>query len=212
MAVWENEDTISEAVTRGQALLSQAEEEARKAFEEAYEHLFAYCDEIDAYCVRRLYPHLDLAHDSTEEIFLQIWRGLPTFRFASTWRTWVYAIAHRIIASHLRTITRDRQMVQESRETSHERHRAPREQSGDTFSEPEALYLAHEQQRLQERVLLQLNTHERAILLMYYVYHDKMTKIAEVLGLTLATAYRRKEQAEQKYIELRQHLEKGPDA
>jgi hypothetical protein len=39
-----------------------------------------------------------------------------------------------------------------------------------------------------------------------------MTKIAEVLGLTLATAYRRKEQAEQKYIELRQHLEKGPDA
>ena len=46
---------------------------------------------------------------------------------------------------------------------------------------------------------------------MYYVYNDKMTKIAEVLGISLATAYRRKAHAEQKYIKLRQHLEKGPD-
>jgi RNA polymerase sigma factor (sigma-70 family) len=212
VAVWANEDAISEAVKRGQAGLRQAVEEGRQAFEEAYELLFTHCAEIDAYCVRRLYPHFDLAHETTEDIFVEIWRGLPAFRFASTWRTWVYAIAHRIIARHLRTIARDRQMIQESHETSHERSRAPRERSGDVCSEPEALYLAHEQQRLQERVLLQLNMHERAILIMYYVYHDTMTKIAEVLGLPLATAYRRKAQAEHKYVELRQHLEKGPEA
>lgn len=42
------------------------------------------------------------AEDAVQEVFLGAWRGLPRFRGVASERTWLFAIARRVIAGQLR--------------------------------------------------------------------------------------------------------------
>lgn len=46
---------------------------------------------------RRLTPDAQNAEDVVQETLVAAWKGLPTFGFQSSFRTWVFAIAHRKI-------------------------------------------------------------------------------------------------------------------
>ncbi|MBD0859995.1 sigma-70 family RNA polymerase sigma factor [Gordonia sp. zg691] len=45
--------------------------------------------------MRRMVSDTQTAEDLTQETLLDAWKGLPDFEFRSTFRTWVFTIAHR---------------------------------------------------------------------------------------------------------------------
>ncbi|WP_433832712.1 sigma-70 family RNA polymerase sigma factor [Actinoplanes sp. CA-015351] len=49
--------------------------------------------------------------DLTQETFLRVWRALPEFAGRSSVRTWLFAIARRVAADHVRHVTRRPRVV-----------------------------------------------------------------------------------------------------
>lgn len=45
----------------------------------------------------------DVADDVYQDVFLNVWRKLHTFRGQSSWRTWLLAITHNVARNHLRS-------------------------------------------------------------------------------------------------------------
>ncbi|MFW0792538.1 sigma-70 family RNA polymerase sigma factor [Gordonia sp. CPCC 205515] len=45
--------------------------------------------------LRRMLPDTQAAEDLAQETLLHAWKGLPDFGFRSSFRTWMFAIAHR---------------------------------------------------------------------------------------------------------------------
>lgn len=51
---------------------------------------------------RRVVSDTQTAEDLTQETLLDAWKGLPEFSFRSSFRTWMFAIAHRKSVDHFR--------------------------------------------------------------------------------------------------------------
>lgn len=62
----------------------------------------AYLDPIYRYCVRRL-PTTEDAEDATSLIFTKALTGLPHQRNDVALRSWLFAIAHNVVADHYRS-------------------------------------------------------------------------------------------------------------
>ena len=60
---------------------------------------------------RRLTESEEEALDTTQEIFLRIWRGLPGFRGDAKLSTWVFQIAWNYLRAHRRKMGRGLQVV-----------------------------------------------------------------------------------------------------
>ena len=52
--------------------------------------------------LRRMVPDPQTAEDLAQDTLLDAWKGLPDFAFRSTFRTWMFAIAHRKTVDHRR--------------------------------------------------------------------------------------------------------------
>ncbi len=52
--------------------------------------------------LRRMVPDRQIAEDLAQETLLDAWKGLGDFGFRSTFRTWMFSIAHRKVVDHLR--------------------------------------------------------------------------------------------------------------
>ncbi|MEM1031048.1 MAG: RNA polymerase sigma factor [Myxococcota bacterium] len=48
------------------------------------------------------------AAELRQDVWLGVWRALPSFREEATWRTWVFRVAHNVASSHVRRRIRDR--------------------------------------------------------------------------------------------------------
>lgn len=70
--------------------------------------LEGYGPEVFGY-LRAVTPDPDDADEHFSVTSEQVWRGLPNFRFQSTFRTWFYAIARNIVSDHRRAAVRRRQ-------------------------------------------------------------------------------------------------------
>ena len=60
---------------------------------------------------RRLTKSDDEALDTTQEIFLRVWRGLPGFRGEAKISTWVFQIAWNYLRAHRRRMGRNLQFI-----------------------------------------------------------------------------------------------------
>ena len=81
-------------------LVARAQRGDAAAYGGLYER---YPDSIYRYAYYRVSDH-DEAEDLTETIFLKAWEALPRFRSnGSTFRAWLYRIAHNAIVDRLRT-------------------------------------------------------------------------------------------------------------
>ena len=64
--------------------------------------------------VWRMASHLvgrDAADDVTQDVFIRVWRALPAYRGDSSGRTWLLSIARRACADAVRTLTRQRRLM-----------------------------------------------------------------------------------------------------
>jgi RNA polymerase sigma-70 factor (ECF subfamily) len=62
---------------------------------------------------RRLTKSEEEALDTTQEIFLRVWRGLPGFRGEAKLSTWVFQIAWNYLRAHRRKMGRTLQIIGE---------------------------------------------------------------------------------------------------
>ncbi len=51
------------------------------------------------------------ADDITQDVYLRIWRALPSFSGESSARTWMYSVARHVIADHVRLTTRRKRLL-----------------------------------------------------------------------------------------------------
>lgn len=121
--------------------------------------------------------------DLTQQVFLAAHRGLADFRGDSKPTTWLYAIASRVVLTHLRGFRRQRRM----RDALEAELRAPR------ATPPTA------EERLDHRMelkrvwtcLLEINPKKRMVFILHEIEGLGGKEIAEVLDVKEATVYTR---------------------
>jgi RNA polymerase sigma-70 factor (ECF subfamily) len=83
----------------GDAALVVAAKQNRQAFGKLY---LRYVDPIYRYCLRRLRTK-EAAEDATSQVFTKALAALPAYREdASSFRSWLFAIAHNVVADAYR--------------------------------------------------------------------------------------------------------------
>lgn len=83
-----------------ESLVERARSRDVDAFRTLFEH---YGPRVHRYVAVRIGRTTD-AEDVVQEIFLGVWRGLPTFRYehAGSFPGWLFGIARHVVAEHLR--------------------------------------------------------------------------------------------------------------
>jgi RNA polymerase sigma-70 factor (ECF subfamily) len=74
---------------------------------------------VHAYLARRLMPRHDLVEDTFQQVFLEAWQGLGSFRGGSAVKTWLLGIARHKIQDHYRRRLREYQFDEDSPEPAH---------------------------------------------------------------------------------------------
>ena len=123
--------------------------------------------------VLRLVRDRALAEDVTQEVFLRVFQGLPTFSFKSKFTTWLFQVTKNRVLDELR-----------------ERERRPRQVALEEVSPPEVVDIPLEQREALEalwRAIEGLPTNLKMALLLRDVVGLSYPEIAEALEITLAT-------------------------
>lgn len=74
---------------------------------------------VHAYLARRLMPRKDLVEDAFQQVFLEAWQGLASFRGGSAVKTWLLAIARHKVQDHYRKRLREFQFDEDAPEPAH---------------------------------------------------------------------------------------------
>jgi RNA polymerase sigma-70 factor (ECF subfamily) len=138
----------------------------------------------------------DEARDVTQEVFLQAYRSIGSFRGNSRFGTWLYRIAVNRAVDEARRQTRRRWLpFQETLASAPEPDSDPAERAEKDLSRD-----------LVQRVLQTVPARHRDVLVLRYYQELSMEEIAEVLGCSVTAAkvrlHRARLQFRQKYEEL----------
>lgn len=164
-------------------------------FEQLYKR---YCQKIYSLCLRVLQSEVD-AEDVTQEVFVQVYRRLHTFRGRASFATWLYRITVNQVLMHLR-----RSCAKKRREEV-------------VLDEPidglDQRWAEHNESiRLTDRTALeqaigQLPLGYRIIFILHDVEGLNHNEIASLLGLSVGTT---KSQLHKARLRLRRLLRRGP--
>jgi RNA polymerase sigma-70 factor (ECF subfamily) len=169
----------------------------------AFEHLYkAHSRRVYALCFR-MTGNAALAEDLTQDVFLQVFRKIQTFRAESAFSTWLYRLAVNIVLM--------RRRIKTLKETSLE---GGSETEGDDFPRRE---IGRQDQRLGglvdrlnlRRALRQLPRGYRKIFVLHDVMGYEHHEIAEALGCSVGNS---KSQLHKARMRLRTILRNGNPA
>jgi RNA polymerase sigma-70 factor (ECF subfamily) len=132
---------------------------------------------------RRLTRTEEEALDTTQEIFLRVWRGLPGFRGEAKLSTWVFQIAWNHLRAHRRKMGRTLQVVSE--ETNDARDSVA--MARDTGPDPERRAQATELLDRVEEALSELPEHYRMVVWLRDGEDLSYREIADVLDVPIGT-------------------------
>ncbi len=138
------------------------------------------------------------AEDLTQETFIRVHRGLPTFRGESNLATWIYRIATNISFDHFR-----RSAPRQAKDAlSLEEIESDREWLADeTAASPEQLTTQSEMSACVQSFIQRLSPNYRAVFVLHDLQGMKNREIAEVIGLSLSTVKIRLHRARNKLRE-----------
>jgi RNA polymerase sigma-70 factor (ECF subfamily) len=185
--------TTGERSERETIQLAQAGQ--AEAFEEIYH---TYSRRIYGLCFR-MTGNSSLAEDLTQEIFLQVFRKIHTFRAENAFSTWLYRLAVNVVLM--------RRRVKRLRETPLENH------PSDTDISPQReigrldMHVAGVVDRVNlKRALTKLPRGYRRIFLLHDVFGYEHHEIAEALGCSVGNS---KSQLHKARVRLRHFLQRG---
>ena len=154
--------------------------------EDAFEELVRrYQRPIAAY-VYRMVGDYEAALDLTQEVFIKVYNSLRRYRSEFKFSTWIYKIAHNSAVDHLRRYgSRARALTNEFEGEQYELPLESRKLSPEQESEKA------ERRAEIERVVGQLPTAYRELVLLRHSHDMSYDEIAEVTGLPLGTVKNR---------------------
>lgn len=154
--------------------------------EDGFEELVRrYQRPIAAY-VYRMVGDYESALDLTQEVFIKVYGSLSRYRPEFKFSTWIYKIAHNSAVDHLRrTSTREQSLVMESDGVQYD---LPLESKRLT---PEQESIREERRAEIERVVRQLPSTYKELILLRHAHDMSYDEIADVTGLPLGTVKNR---------------------
>jgi len=123
--------------------------------------------------VRRLTGADDIAHDTVQDVWLRVLRGIASLRDGARLRAWLFGIAHRAVMDRMRQKYRDARFVDDDVDAL-----STAEESWPSPGDLEAL---HEE-------LDSLPIAERELLTLFYLRELSLAEVAEVLAIPVGTA------------------------
>lgn len=174
---------------RSAALAGEAEalERLRALDEAAFEELVTRHEREVFHLARRMLGDHEEALDATQEVFLRVFRGLPSFRAQASLRTWVYGIALNVCRNRLASACRrmDRRcdpLTTVDAEGGEDPLPLP-----DPGPGPERAAYGAELREALERALAALSPEHREVVLLRDVQALEYDEMAAVLGCALGT-------------------------
>ena len=172
---------------------------AQKGDAAAFEHIYRLHNRRAYTLCIRMVRNPTEAEDLTQEIFLQVFRKIHTFRNESAFSTWLHRLAVNIVLMRLRKKTLAETSLEEATEPNEEIGRPPKD-----FGGPD-LRLAGLVDRVNlDRALGQLPPGYRLIFVLHDVQGYEHNEIAEILGCSVGNS---KSQLHKARMRLRQGLQ-----
>jgi len=132
---------------------------------------------------RRLTKSEEEALDTTQEIFLRVWRGLPGFRGEAKLSTWVFQIAWNYLRAHRRKMGRGLKIVSEDVNAAQELIASAR----DAAPDPERRASATELLGRVQEALARLPEHYRVVVWLRDGEDLSYQEIADALDVPVGT-------------------------
>jgi RNA polymerase sigma-70 factor (ECF subfamily) len=130
--------------------------------------------------LRRLGVAEDAVEDVCQEVFLAVHQGLAQFEGRSSPRTWIYTIALRRAANHVKRRVRERR-----------REAEPALLEPASGVDPAAALDRQRACALLDALLSTLDEDKRQVFVLYELEELGMREVAEIVGCPLPTAYSR---------------------
>jgi RNA polymerase sigma-70 factor (ECF subfamily) len=118
--------------------------------------------------------------DVTQDVFVTVFRRLTTFDRSRPIRPWLFGVAFRVAADHLRLSRHRREVLP-----------AVRLETVDPTPGPDAALLRQQARALARRALALLDVRHRTVLVMHDLWDQSASEIAQALKIPLKTVYTR---------------------
>jgi RNA polymerase sigma-70 factor (ECF subfamily) len=132
---------------------------------------------------RRLTRDEQEALDASQEIFLRVWKGLPTFRGDARLSTWVFQIAWNYLRAYRRRKGRHMQLISETSRSPRQHQPEPIAPGGD----PERAAASREMLAKVDGALRRLPEHQRVVIWLRDGEDLSYHEIARVLDVPIGT-------------------------
>ncbi len=144
----------------------------------AFDNLFNKYQEYVYNIVYGILGKPEEARDVAQEVFLQVYRSLSSFRRGSRFATWLYRIA----------VNRAVDVARSSKRWSWLSIDEDVRSRADTADGPQQITARHAEQSATQQILMQVPVQHRDVLVLRYYQELSIDEIAEVLGISVAAA------------------------
>jgi len=160
-------------------VIGMAQRGDARAFERLYR---SHSGRVYALCMRML-RNPDEAEDSTQEVFLQVFRKIQGFRGASAFSTWLHRVAINTVLMRIRRSKVAKAMLVENTEGSEETGMAPRE-----LGAPDQHLEGYVDRVAIENAIRQLPPRCKLMFVLYDIQGYAHNEIAKLLGCSVGNA------------------------
>jgi len=176
---------------------------AQRGHAGAFEHLYRlHSARVYALCMRML-RNPDDAEDSTQEVFLHVFRKIQGFRGASAFSTWLHRVAVNTVLMQLRRSKMAKAAVVENIEANDKNDMSPRE-----LGVPDLQLEGYVDRVAIENAIKQLPPRCKLMFVLYDIQGYAHSEIAKLLGCSVGNA---KSQLHKARARLRKLLVRHPD-
>jgi RNA polymerase sigma-70 factor (ECF subfamily) len=151
----------------------------------------------------RLLGDYDDADDCAQEVFIKVFRSLESFRFESSFRTWLYRVAANTCKNRLRSLEY-RLGLKKVRLNMTEENGQKAPEIGNHSQSPATAFNRKEIGRLIQEAIGKLPTDQRLVVVLRDMEGRSYEEIVEITGLRLGTL---KSKLSRARLKLRQSLE-----
>ncbi|HSE43135.1 MAG TPA: sigma-70 family RNA polymerase sigma factor [Acidobacteriota bacterium] len=176
--------TSTEADSEERNWILAAQKGDQHAFQMLYESYHDRFYNITYYTLKDIH----LTEDTVQTIFLKIYRGLPSYRFESSFLTWAYRIAINEAKNQLRNKRNELPLAVLSG-TAHEIH---------SNAGPHEDQLIQQREAIVRRAVMELSPKLRTVIVLKYVNSLSYEEIASVLNCSQGTVASRLNRAVEK--------------
>ena len=200
--LWKEPDTKAEPEENGDGDAALAAR-AAGGDTDAFEILVGRYEKLVYHAAFRVTGHAEAAADLSQEIFLRIWRGLPTYGGRARFLTWLTRVTKNVCTDWIRS--RKNLPPADSLTPPHDddggTHHVPEPAAPAADADPEEIFSRSERGRLLREALEHLSEEHRTVVRLRDVEGMSYERIADALGVDTGTVKSRLSRARAKLKE-----------